>query len=967
MTTSRRFRAFRPNVEALEDRLALATFSVVNTGDSGFGSFRQAILNANASAGADLIAFNIPGAGVHTISPVSPLPDITDPVTIDGYTQPGSSPNTLGIGPGSPGHLLGDGTNAVLRIELDGSNAGLLANGLVLVAGYNTVRGLVINRFDGNGIWVYSGPGHNTIAGNFVGTDASGTVALGNGGGNRVFYNTFNAGIVITSAAYNTVGGLNPADRNLISGNAAEGLSLADSFNLRDQNPMVGNLVQGNLIGTDVTGTLSRGNASDGINLEEEFSNGITTTLVGGTSAAARNIISGNRGIRYLGQNGAAGSGIYASGASGSVVVGNFIGTDVTGTSPLGNAQLGVAIPVSSNLQIGGTAIGAGNVISSNAVQGGIAINRSTQIRVQGNSIGTDVTGTVALGVQGRGVILYDAGTTPTPDILVGGTDPGAGNVISGNFVGVDIRGRGMTVQGNLIGTDRTGTIPLGNIQQGVLFADNGSYSLIGGSTPGARNVISGNDRGFFLGGTGVIGNQIQGNIIGSDITGTMPLDNHNQGVVIADGASSNWIGGSDASTGNLIAHNGGRGVTVVRGGNNVPIFATGNRILGNSIFDNGELGIDLGEDGVTTNDAGDADAGPNNLQNFPVLANAYAAGSLTLITGTLNSTPNTTFRLEFFANTVLDPSGYGEGERFLGFVNVSTDGSGNASFTVPLLGPSTAGQFITATATDADGNTSEFSLGVAAVALTGTFAGLVPDDCNPGQTALVVIGTANDDTIVFQPQGNAGAITVHVNNASAGTFNPTGRIVAYGLAGNDDLQVAGSIANSAWLYGGTGNDRLKGGAGNDVLLGGEGDDLLVGGSGRDILIGGNGADRIVGNADDDILIAGRTAFDDNTAALCAILAEWTSARSYAARVANLMGTGSGSDYANRANGGYFLRVTDQAATTTVFDDGAEDVLTGSAGQDWFFANLTGSGVRDRITDLGAAEFAIDLDFILGP
>src|SRR5205823_1862977 len=123
----------------------------------------------------------------------------------------------------------------------------------------------------------------------------------------------------------------------------------------------------------------------------------------------------------------------------------------------------------------------------------------------------------------------------------------------------------------------------------------------------------------------------------------------------------------------------------------------------------------------------------------------------------------------------------------------------------------------------------------------------------------------------------------------------------------------------------------------------------------------------IVGNAADDILIAGSTAFDANEAALSAILAEWTSARSYAARVANLMGTGTGSDFDNRQNGCYFLRVTDQAATTTVFDDGSADVLTGNDGIDWFFANLFGSGIKDKITDLSAAEFANDLTFIQGP
>jgi Ca2+-binding RTX toxin-like protein len=207
--------------------------------------------------------------------------------------------------------------------------------------------------------------------------------------------------------------------------------------------------------------------------------------------------------------------------------------------------------------------------------------------------------------------------------------------------------------------------------------------------------------------------------------------------------------------------------------------------------------------------------------------------------------------------------------------------------------------------------------------------------------------------------------VTVRLNGSTLGTFQPTERILAYGYAGADDIQVAGGVTLVTELYGGTGDDRLKGGNGRNVLIGGAGDDLLVGGNGRDVLVGDAGADRIVGNAQDDVLIAGATAFDENEVALLAILAEWTSGRSYAVRVANLMGTGTGSDFTNRQNGSYFLKT--DGTDATVFDDDRADVLTGSSGQDWFFANLQGSGVRDRVTDLSAAEFALDLAFIQGP
>ncbi|MBI3409088.1 MAG: hypothetical protein HY040_12130 [Planctomycetes bacterium] len=238
--------------------------------------------------------------------------------------------------------------------------------------------------------------------------------------------------------------------------------------------------------------------------------------------------------------------------------------------------------------------------------------------------------------------------------------------------------------------------------------------------------------------------------------------------------------------------------------------------------------------------------------------------------------------------------------------------------------------------------------------------ATLLPDPCNPGQTALFVWGTTGNDYLLIQPLCHTGAVEVVLNGVSQGSFAPTGRIIVFGKEGNDNIHVDGSIRLPAWLHGDSGDDRLKGGGGNDVLLGGDGDDLLVGGSGRDLLIGGSGADRIVGDPGDDILIAGQTAFDGFDEALCSVMAEWTSNHDYSTRVANIRGTTVGP----RFNSDFYFQVDGPSAT--VFDDLARDVLTGSAGLDWFFANLD-SGVRDRITDLCAIEFADDLDFILAP
>jgi len=237
--------------------------------------------------------------------------------------------------------------------------------------------------------------------------------------------------------------------------------------------------------------------------------------------------------------------------------------------------------------------------------------------------------------------------------------------------------------------------------------------------------------------------------------------------------------------------------------------------------------------------------------------------------------------------------------------------------------------------------------------------AALLPDTCHDGLTALYVGGTLGNDHIHSAPESDPGEIEVTINSVSEGIFSPTGRLVVYAQAGNDNVQVAGSIENSAWLYGGDGDDRLKGGAGDDVLLGEAGSDLLVGQSGRDLIVGGFGSDRIVGNADDDILIAGALNFADRDDALCYIMAEWTSASAYETRVANL----SDGDSSSGLNGTVHLIADD-----TVSSDGDRDILTGSAGADWFFANLDrelDDATRDKITDLQNDEFADDLDWIM--
>ena len=376
-----------------------ATFTVNSTADSsdaspgdsvcddgtGACTLRAAIEEANASLGLNTIAFAIPGSGPHTISPGSALPTITDPAVIDGYTQPGASVNTNSIDLGS---------NAVLLIELDGSSAGVVPGGLDITAGGSTVRGLVINRFTGcphscaNAIKLYL-KGGNVIEGNHIGTDVLGKVALPNS----------TAGVAVWSPN-NTIGGTTPAARNIFSGNGGGAVDIAGGT-------ATGNLVQGNYIGTDVTGTAALANLG-GVGMRVDASN----NTIGGTTPDARNVISGNS---------LSGVGIV-SGANGNIVEGNYIGTNATGTAPLGNGNFaGVFIANAPNNTIGGTTPGARNIISGNSRGVLIQSAGSTGNFVQGNYIGTDVTGKLPMGNGDSGVKLFGAGGNNT----IGGTTPG--------------------------------------------------------------------------------------------------------------------------------------------------------------------------------------------------------------------------------------------------------------------------------------------------------------------------------------------------------------------------------------------------------------------------------------------------------------------------------------------------------------------------------------------------------------
>ncbi len=259
----------------------------------------------------------------------------------------------------------------------------------------------------------------------------------------------------------------------------------------------------------------------------------------------------------------------------------------------------------------------------------------------------------------------------------------------------------GNLVRGNLIGVNAAGTAAVPNLGEGVQLNDGAVGNTVGGPGPD-RNVISGNgSNGVLLVDATTAGNFVEGNFIGSNATASAPIPNAGNGVAVMGGASGTRIGGTAAGTKNVIAFNGARGVYVESG--------TGNSILGNNLAFNGALGIDLGPIGVTANDAGDPDPGANLLQNFPVLSAVLLDTSTTQIQGSLNSIANSSYRLEFFSSVVCDPSGNGPGQRFLGFADRKTDTGGNVAF-VAMLPTAALGPWITATATDSAGNTSEFA-----------------------------------------------------------------------------------------------------------------------------------------------------------------------------------------------------------------------------------------------------------------
>ncbi|HYP21189.1 MAG TPA: S-layer homology domain-containing protein, partial [Chloroflexia bacterium] len=560
-------------------------------------------------------------------------------------------------------------TSYGVEIIASGNFIGGTASGAGNVISGNNIDGIVMSE---DAVSANS----NVVAGNYIGTNAAGTAAVGN----------TQRGVLVNGLGFgatgNTVGGTTSGARNVISGNGGPGVQFAGVPG--------GGQVSGNYIGTNAAGTGAIPNSGDGVLVNDS-----AAVVVGGTASGSGNLISGN-----------SGNGVALRGhADGNTVQGNLIGTGASGTTDLGNTQNGIYIaPVQPDHNvIGGTTAGARNIISGNNENGvlvdGDVVAAHIATRIEGNYIGTNAAGTAAIANSLSGVHLLDAA-----GVTVGGSTPGSGNLISGNTQdGVRLGGWGAsfdTVQGNLIGTNAAGTAAVPNGRSGLTLGSDAQINAVGGNSAATRNVISGNTGAGIVVEENAHNNEITGNYIGAASNGTTALGNVGAGVVIS--ATNIRLGGTEAGKGNLIAFNGTNGVQVRLG--------TGNGVLGNSVHSNGSLGIDLLPAGVTPNDSGDGDSGPNGLQNYPVLNTVTLSGGNTLVAGTLNSKPSITYTLQFFYNPACDSSGSGEGKTLFGTAPVATDGAGNASFNLTL--PQAAqGSFVSATATDDAGSTSEFSV----------------------------------------------------------------------------------------------------------------------------------------------------------------------------------------------------------------------------------------------------------------
>jgi hypothetical protein len=596
------------------------TFYVINNGNSGAGSLRQAILDSNAddTGAPHRIEFQIAN-GAQSIALTSSLPVITRSVIIDGRTQPGFNGPPL--------------------IELNGSAAGAAAAGLEVADGQLTIYSVVINRFGGDGVRVNEPvvppeqddqPSASLrLYGCWIGVNAFGAVASANGGhGVHIARSNKYAQHIIGSPGSNL--------GNVISGNGGHGIHVATGVRSHV-------LIKNNRIGVSANGSSALGNDGSGIHVPsyyEEYYDPYTGYYwntfgaeIGGSALGSGNVISAN---------GEDGIHVFTDGGYHLMPIHrNLVGTDANGTVARGNGRYGIYLGTEARARVGSS--GSGNIIGASMFSG-IRCDGS-QVEIVGNSIGTNTIGG-ELGNNAHGVQLLNTSLVSIQDCTIGN------NLLRG----VSIEGESdyWSLHGNRIGTTAAGG-DIGNGTDGVYvaaFAPDSNYTSYGS--------------GGYMG-----------------------------------------PGSPEELPGNKVAFNGGAGVRVL-----APTVYF--QIRANEFWNNGGLAIDLAGNGVTPNDAGDGDTGPNRLQNFPVITLATPSR----VTGTLDSEPNLGYVIEIYG-AAPDSSGHGEGQTYLGSQIVGTDNTGKANFSVSGLALA-PGSKVTATATAryTDGNgwylvmprTSEFS-----------------------------------------------------------------------------------------------------------------------------------------------------------------------------------------------------------------------------------------------------------------
>ncbi|HPY40241.1 MAG TPA: SdrD B-like domain-containing protein, partial [Thiolinea sp.] len=850
--------------------------TIVNTNDNGQGSLRQFILNANLLTGeaslaqAGLVAglensiFVIPGVGPHTITPTSALPSLTGAATaLNAATQAGASCSA---------------TNRVLKVGLEGTNAGVNSSGLTINAANVVVRGLAIGKFSAAGVLGTANADYLTVVCNNLGLATDGTSLASNG----------THGLLVQAGAINlTVGGNTEDERNLISGNNQDGIHLEGVATAT---------ISRNYVGTDATGTAARSNNRSGASYA-----GISVTLASSALTIRNNLISGNDILTGVAPVYNVSSGIWLDGVATAAITGNYIGTNAAGTAALRNTGYGVYVKSTTDIVIGGTTAAARNIISANfkdAINTRFGTNR---LAILGNYLGTDLSGTVNLGNTDNGIFLQD-----TQNATIGNSTAAGRNIIAGNKIsGIrNSNSAGTLIAGNYIGLDTSGMVALGNSLHGI-YVQNSANVRVGGSALADRNVVAANGViGVFLDGAtsntrvenNIVGLKVDGNtdagnlsagvetkttsgavihnniiaanrtrgvhlvtspnttitsnIIGLNATGTADHGNGSNGIdietgvaglnisgntiagngshgifvintvsgsklftsstiknnrigVALDGITSMgndgagiWleavsglvVGGTSSTEANTLAYNKGDGIAVVGAG------ANQNNFSHNSIYANAGLGIDLNNDNVTLNDGNDADMGyANDSLNFPVLLSARLVGTDMVIKGCAPA--NATIELyesDVSTGGAATPGAnhfdltkdYGEGQTFLASL---VEGSAGDTDTTNCSLP-----------TDVDGNIQtgmksfKFTLPIPATVqggdlLTATatidtvgtseFSPTVNYSTSNGEIKGSVFEDLNYGGGVGRPFGTAGA--VGINGAVVELYNATGMKVA--------------------------------------------------------------------------------------------------------------------------------------------------------------------------------------------